>query len=108
LITLSLHSSLGIHNHSILNVQVHHILGFKQETADEFAILGFHFHNGALGVVQSHNRNTNPIVSNYRHLSYISLKAQLHTTAYMQSLSTSQLLQQALRLPSAVACVQIT
>mmetsp|Transcript_7854 Transcript_7854/g.12457 ORF Transcript_7854/g.12457 Transcript_7854/m.12457 type:complete len:214 (+) Transcript_7854:1048-1689(+) len=69
--------SIGVSNHSILNVQVHLIFGFKEQSSYEFPSFGFDFHHSPFGVVQDDNWDTYTIVANDRHGEYLSLESEL-------------------------------
>jgi hypothetical protein len=80
LIAFALGTGLSIHNDRILDVQVHHVFRFKQETADQFPVFGFHFDHRTFGVVQRDNRDTDAIVSHHGHVRrlYIDSSANEH------------------------------
>ena len=56
-----------IGNDCILDVQIHHVFGFKQEASNELAILGLYSNDSTLSVVQQHNWNTYSVVSDDGH-----------------------------------------
>jgi hypothetical protein len=66
LIRLAL-DAVGIGDDCILDVQIHHVFGFKQEASNELAILGLYGNDSTLSVVQQHNWNTNAVISDDGH-----------------------------------------
>ena len=67
LITFPFHTSLTIGDDTVLDVEIHLIFGFKEQTADQLSVFGFNFNDRPFRVVQHNNRNPDAIVADNRH-----------------------------------------
>ena len=68
LITFSFHPSLTIGNDAVLDVEIHLIFGFKEQTANQLSVFRFHFNDSTFRVVQDNNWNPDAIVAYDGHI----------------------------------------
>ena len=59
--------AIGVRHDGILNVEIHHVFGLKEETTDELAFSCFDRNNSTLGIMQQDNGDSNPVISHNRH-----------------------------------------